>query len=93
MLVAIIASVAACSQTRHYVNGHSVEGTRKVTENTDYFIGGLAQKENINAESICGSADKVVATETVSSPLNIILRAITWGIYSPQEQSVYCKRS
>ena len=91
-LIALLISVTACSQTRHYVNGHSVEGAREVKDDTDYFISGLAQKKKIDAQQICGGPDKVIATETFRSPVNIVLSLLTFGIYTPQEQTVYCKR-
>jgi hypothetical protein len=91
-LIVCVALLAACAQTVHYVNGNSIDGTRKVTDNSDYFISGLAQKKMIDAKAACGNATDVIATETYHSPVNYLLGFLTFGIYTPQEQTVYCRK-
>lgn len=90
-LIICVASLGACAmKTTHFVNGNSLEGTRAITDNTDYFIGGIFQDENINVSASCGSSDKIVATQTYRSSTNFWLSLLSLGIYTPQEQTVYC---
>lgn len=91
-LVLCVISLAACAQTVHYVNGTSLEGTRPVTSNSTYFVGGIGQKKIIDTQSSCGNANDVMATETYTSPLNILFGFLTLAIYTPQEQTVYCRK-
>ncbi len=86
-----ILTLSACATTRHYVNGTSIQGTRKVQSDSNYFISGLGQKEHIAAAKACGGAQRVVATETRMSPLNNVLSIVSFGIYTPQEQTIYCR--
>jgi outer membrane biogenesis lipoprotein LolB len=86
---------ACAMKTTHFVNsdnGFSLDNTQQVTDDTDYFIGGIFQSENISAQNACGSSDKVVATQTYRSASNFFLSLITFGIYAPQEQTVFCKK-
>ena len=89
-VLVVVSLVSACSTQRHYVNGSSTQGTRVVQENHDFFVSGLGQTKTVNAAEACGGAANVVATETKSSPLNIVLSILTWGIYTPREHTVYC---
>ncbi len=79
-----------CAQTVHYVKGNSIDETRKVTDNSDYFVSSLGHKKTIDAKTACGDVNKIVATETYHSPVNYLLGFLTFGIYTPQEQTVYC---
>lgn len=91
LAVAVLCALSGCMKTRHYVNGNSVAGARAVKDDNDYFISGLAQEKETHAAVVCGDPRRVVATETFQSPLNIILGIITFGIYTPQEHTVYCR--
>lgn len=92
-LALCVVSLTACTQTVHYVNGTSLEGTRAVTDNSDYFVGALGQKKMLDAKSLCGgNASDVIATETYKSPINILLGTLTQSIYTPQERTVYCRK-
>lgn len=55
-----------------------------------FFLSGLGQKKIINAAEICGGADRVYRTETQLTFMNGLLNVITFGIYTPQEATVYC---
>lgn len=65
------------------VRAPSHEGT------SHFFLYGIGQTKEINAEFICGDRP-VEAVETQISFLNGLLGAITYGIYYPLSYSVYC---
>jgi len=96
MKKAIIAGVLAavmvtgCAKQVHYINGSTTSDKKQSTDQT-FFISGLGQTQTTNAASVCGGAANVIAVETISSPLNIVLGMVTFGIYTPREQTVYCK--
>lgn len=96
LLSAVALSVSACAmKTTHFINttnGQSLADTNPVTEDSDYFIGGIFQSENINAQDACGSSDKVVATQSYRSAPNFFIGLLSLGIYTPQEQTVFCKK-
>lgn len=82
--------VTGCARQVHYVNGNTMSGHVHTTDQT-FFISGLGQTKTTNAANVCGGASRVVAVETIASPLNVILGIVTFGIYTPRDQTVYCK--
>lgn len=82
--------ISACSTQRHYVNANSIEGTRAVTHTQDFYFDGIGQTEEVNAASLCGGQNRVAATETKQSDVNILVSLVTLGIYTPREHTAYC---
>jgi len=83
------ALTTGCAKQTFNVNG---SGTLAKEEMQTFFISGLGQSKEMNAASICGGADKVARVEAQLTPLNIVLSMLTFGIYTPREARVYCKR-
>jgi hypothetical protein len=88
----LLTFLASCAQTRLYHRGDNVDFTRQVSDETNYFVSGFLQEDEINAAKICGGSNKIVATETKRTTLNVIFSLITFGIYTPQTHTVYCKK-
>ncbi|MCI5049377.1 MAG: Bor family protein [Rickettsiales bacterium] len=91
LMLAISLLATGCMTTRHYVSSNTIQGTRAVKTDNDYFISGLAQKKETSAAHVCGGIQRVAATETKHSALNYLLGIVTFGIYTPQEQTIYCR--
>ncbi|WGE88319.1 Bor family protein [Actinobacillus equuli subsp. haemolyticus] len=82
-----VCSLAACStQTLEIAPAKEAQYDRV----QDFFVGGLAQKQEINAAEICGGASKVGKVETETTFFNGLLGMVTYGIYSPRQIRVYC---
>ena len=84
--------IAACSTQTYQINnpaGDKVELSEDKMQN--FFVGGLGQEKEIDAASICGGADKVVAVESKLETLDVLLGMLSYGIYSPRHAKVYCK--
>ncbi len=56
-----------------------------------FFVSGLGQEQEIDAANICQGKENVASIQTKSSPVNIILGIISYGIYTPRQIRVYCK--
>ena len=62
---------------------------KKETHQT-FFVHGIGQSQSIDAANVCGGADKVARTEVRQSGMDVFLRIVTLGIYTPHEARVYC---
>lgn len=60
-------------------------------ETQSFFISGIGQSKTINAVKICGGQDKIAKVESFWSAPNILLGAVTLGIYTPRTARVYCQ--
>ena len=56
----------------------------------DFFIGGIGQKARVNLDEACGKGYVASKTQTVSSPVNIVISIVTLGIYTPRDYKVFC---
>lgn len=80
-------SLAACStQTLEITPAKEAQYNRV----QHFFVGGLAQKQEIDAAKICDGVSKVGKVETETTFFNGLLGMITNGIYSPRQIRVYC---
>lgn len=91
LIIAIIATMAlsGCAQQTFRINDGIVENPTQVTKQT-FFVQGIGQSQTIDAAKVCGGADKVVRTEVQESGMDVLLRVVTIGIYTPREARVYC---
>lgn len=55
-----------------------------------FFISGLGQTQEIDAAEICDGAENVGRVETQMSFMNGLLGALSSGIYTPRQATVYC---
>jgi hypothetical protein len=86
--MAIVATLSACSTQTAFV--HERGGELKKSEMQTFFVSGLGQTQTVKANEVCGSSEKVAKVERVFTPLNWLLGALTYGIYTPYEAKVYC---
>ena len=84
-----IALVSGCANQRF--NMSSAAGTPRYEDSQTFWLSGIGQNQVVDAAKVCGGADKVVAVETIQSPLNIVFGMITFGIYTPRDAKVMCK--
>ncbi len=82
--------LGACSKQTFRIS--SQIGSTGEETSSHFFVGGIAQSDEINAASICGGGTKVASVETSLSPINIMLRIVTMGLYVPQKYKVSCIR-
>ena len=92
-VIGIIAAVAlsGCAQQTFKVNKGIATQPGQETRQT-FFIHGIGQSQTIDAALVCGSAEKVIRTEVQESGMDVFLRVITLGIYTPREARVYCSK-
>ena len=85
-----VAMLAACSNQTFDIT----EGSGSIAEDnmSHFFVGGIGQKAKINARQICGGSDKVVSVETQQTFLNGFLGFLSFGIYTPMQYRVTCRR-
>lgn len=55
-----------------------------------FFVGGLGQKQVINAAEICGGYNKIAKVETELRFLDALLSTLTSGLFTPRVARVYC---
>ncbi|HGY3714830.1 Bor family protein [Citrobacter sp. Res13-Sevr-PEB04-36] len=89
-LVATVALAGCAQQTFKINNGIAEKPTQEVKQS--FFVNGIGQSQIIDAALVCGSADKVIRTEVQESGMDVFLRIITIGIYTPREARVYCAK-
>lgn len=77
------------SQVAQMKPSYSTQPT--VEKRQTFFIGGIGQEQTIDAAQACGGASNVTKVESKLEPLDIVLGAVTFGIYTPHTAKVYCK--
>lgn len=83
---------SGCSNQRFLVNGEIAStSVPKYEDRQTYFVGGLGQKQTVDATQICGGANKVNAVATEITFVDGVLGMLTFGIYTPITARVYCK--
>jgi hypothetical protein len=90
-IAALLLSLVGCATQRFDVRS----GGENAASHDDYqsfWIGGIGQKEEIDAAKVCGGAAKVQRVETQLTPGNVGLTILTIGIYTPRQIRVYCTR-
>lgn len=93
LMIAIITAtvLSGCAQQTFKINNSIAEKPTQETRQS-FFLNGIGQSQTIDAASVCGGADKVVRTEVQESGMDVFLRVITIGIYTPREVRVYCSK-
>jgi hypothetical protein len=91
-VILISVLVAGCANQRFLVGGEiAPTSAPKYEDRQTYFIGGLAQKQTVDATQVCGGANKVNAVATEITFVDGVLGMLTFGIYTPITARVYCK--
>ncbi|BCG08693.1 MULTISPECIES: Bor family protein [Buttiauxella] len=93
LLIAVVASMAlaGCAQQTFTIKHDIAEKPTQEVKQA-FFVQGLGQTQTIDAAQVCGGADKVVRTEVQESGMDVLLRVVTLGIYTPREARVYCSK-
>jgi hypothetical protein len=96
LILLSVSLLASCATQRFNVNP-SV--TREVPPSephfsqwSHFFVGGIGQEDFKNAAQMCASNGGVSFVETKWSFGQILVSAVTWGIYSPRTMNIYCNR-
>jgi len=87
--VAVVFS--GCASQTFVVAGNTEDSPSEQTSQP-FFVNGIGQHRVVDAAAVCGGADKVLKVESQETFLNGVLRVITFGIYTPRDASVYCKK-
>jgi hypothetical protein len=90
-IAALVLSLVGCATQRFDVRP-SAENAASHDDYQSFWIGGIGQKEEIDAAKVCGGTNKVQRVETQLTAGNVGLTLVTFGIYSPRQIRVYCTR-
>ncbi|WP_317134022.1 Bor family protein [Methylococcus mesophilus] len=77
------------TQTFNLTGGGSAMPTQDVRQ--PFFLSGIGQTRTLDAAGVCGDAGKVAKVETITTGMDGLLGAVTFGIYTPRHARVYCK--
>ena len=55
-----------------------------------FWIAGIGQTKTENLDQVCGEGYKPAKTQTQFTFTNILVTALTLGIYYPREYRIYC---
>jgi hypothetical protein len=87
----LIGILSGCSTQSYNINGGA--GNEPTKEKMQaFFVSGLGQTQEMDAAKICGGVEKVAKVESHMSFLNGFIGTITFGIYTPRQAKVYCKK-
>lgn len=81
--------LSGCAQQTFQLKHNQVAAPKQVTTH-HFFVSGIGQKKTLDAAAVCGGADKVDRVEVQQTFVNVLLGAVTFGIYTPREARVYC---
>jgi hypothetical protein len=90
----VFGAVTACHTQRIYTNDKAQYEYKAGTVHkgtSSFFVGGIGQTDKIDAVKICGKEENIQAVESTLPFLDGFIGAITLGIYTPREYTVYCK--
>jgi len=90
----MIVVTTACHTQRIYTNDKATYDYKTGSKHkgtSHFFIGGIGQKDKIDAVKICGSEENIQAVESRLPFLYGLVGTLTLSIYSPREYTVYCK--
>jgi len=93
LMIAALTTMAlsGCAQQTFKINDDIAADPAHVTKQA-FFVQGIGQSQLIDAGLVCGGADKVVRTEVQESGMDVFLRVVSLGIYTPREARVYCSQ-
>ena len=88
----VVMAMTGCATQRFEVQPKLAQEAASYDDSQTFWIGGIGQKEEIDAAKVCGGANKVARTETQLTPGNVGLTILTLAIYTPRQIRVYCTR-
>jgi hypothetical protein len=90
-LLTLLLAMTGCAIQRFDLHPASQDAAA-FDDSQTFWVGGIGQKEEIDAAKVCGGARKVQRVETQMTAGNVGLAVLTIGIYSPRQVRVYCNR-
>ncbi len=93
VFTALLASLflLGCANQRFNIAGDVSSTAPKMEDSQAFFVDGIGQKTTVDAAQTCGGAAKVVGVAVEQTGLDVLLRVVTLGIYTPLTARVYCK--
>lgn len=90
-LMAVALALGGCATQRFDIQSAGAP-TPAYDQGQTFFIGGIGQRQEVDAAQVCGGGKNVQRVETQLTPANVGLGLLTLGIYSPRQIRVYCAR-
>ena len=88
----MVLAMTGCATQRFEVQPQKAQEAASYDDSQTFWVGGIGQKQELDAAKVCGGADKVARTETQLTPGNLGLAVLTMAIYTPRQIRVYCTR-
>ena len=82
--------VMGCA-TQQFTTGGTSEVKRQ-DKFDHFFVDGIGQEATVNAAEVCGGANNVAKVERSTTFLNGFVSWLSFGIYTPEQSRVFCKR-
>jgi hypothetical protein len=82
--------MSGCASQTFVISGNTDKAPTQQSAQP-FFVYGVGQERVVDAAQVCGGAEKVLKVESQETFPNILLRVITFGIYTPRDSKVYCK--
>lgn len=94
-ILAILAVLSSGCATQNYLLGSTTAPNSTATAELDkmqnFFVGGIAQEQTVDAAQVCSGQRNIHSVQTQDSVVNILLSAVSFGIYTPRQLRVFCK--
>ena len=85
--------IAGCASQGYNLNGgESIGVSPDHQQSQHFFVSGIGQEKNIDVAALCGGADKVLRVESQETATNVLIGFVTFGIYTPRDAKVFCKK-
>lgn len=92
VVVGVLAlALSACSTQTFVLHGPDSSMPKTDTQQS-FFVYGLGQEQITQAAQVCGGAANVAKVQVQQTFVNILLSAVTFGIYTPRQARVYCTK-
>jgi uncharacterized lipoprotein YajG len=92
LIILTILALTGCATQTYNINGDTTALPTQ-EKSQAFFLQGIGQQKHTDAASICGGAENIIKVESEETFINILLRLVTFGIYTPRTARVYCKAS
>lgn len=91
LLPVLFLSLVGCASQSVYIQG-ALTGPPDIEETQTFWLLGIGQETTIDATPVCGAKRGSVTSVRVRQTFtNVLLTAITLGIYAPRTVQVSCK--
>lgn len=91
MIPLVVMILAGCAQ-QTVIMRHDIVEKPTLDTRQSFFVHGIGQTKTIDAAQVCGDASRVVRTEVQQSGMDVFLRVVTLGIYTPHDVRIYCSK-